>query len=45
VVHVNGRRDSPTKELIQEAFVTMVMTKEKQDWKIAAFQNTAVTSQ
>jgi uncharacterized protein (TIGR02246 family) len=44
VVHVSGRRDSPTKELVEETLVTMVMTKEKQNWKIAAFQNTAVAS-
>ena len=44
VVHVSGRRDSPTKELIEEALITMVMTKEKQGWKIAAFQNTAVVA-
>ena len=45
VVHVSGHRDSPTKELNQGAMITLVMTKEKQGWKIAAFQNTAVASQ
>lgn len=45
VVHVTGHRDGPTKELQQDAILTMVMTKEKQGWTIAAFQNTAVASQ
>src|SRR6185503_3367444 len=45
VVHVSGHRDSRTKELNQGAMITLVMTKEKQGWKIAAFQNTAVASQ
>lgn len=44
VVHVSGHRDGPTKELVQDAMITLVMTKEKQGWKIAAFQNTAVAS-
>ena len=42
VVHVNGHRDGPTKELIQDAILTMVMVKEKEGWSITAFQNTAV---
>jgi uncharacterized protein (TIGR02246 family) len=42
VVHVEGHRDGPTKELVQDAMLTLVMTKEKQGWTIAAFQNTAV---
>jgi uncharacterized protein (TIGR02246 family) len=42
VVHVKGRRDSPNQELNQGALITMVMTKEKTGWTIAAFQNTAV---
>jgi uncharacterized protein (TIGR02246 family) len=41
VVHLTGRRDGPTEELKQGAIVTLVMTKEKDGWKIAAFQNTA----
>jgi uncharacterized protein (TIGR02246 family) len=41
VVHVTGRRDGPTDNLKQGAIITMVMTKEKDGWKIAAFQNTA----
>ncbi len=41
VVHATGRRDGPTNDLKQGAIITMVMTKEKQGWKIAAFQNTA----
>jgi uncharacterized protein (TIGR02246 family) len=44
VVHVSGHRDGPTKELVQDAIVTLVMTKERQGWTIAAFQNTAVLS-
>lgn len=44
VVHVDGNRDGPTKELMQAARLTMVMTKEKQGWTIAAFQNTAVVN-
>ena len=42
VVHVNGHRDAPTKELVQDALLTLVMTKEKEVWTIAAFQNTVV---
>ena len=42
VVHVEGQRGSTTKELEQSAMLTLVMTKEKQGWTIAAFQNTAV---
>ena len=42
VVHVTGHRDGPTKELIQDAIVTLVMTKEQHGWTITAFQNTAV---
>jgi uncharacterized protein (TIGR02246 family) len=45
VVHVSGHREGPAKEPAQGAMITMVMTKEKQGWKIAAFQNTAVVSQ
>jgi uncharacterized protein (TIGR02246 family) len=45
VVHVSGHRDGPTKELTQDAVITMVMTKEKQGWTITAFQNTAVAPQ
>ena len=44
VVHVNGHRDGPTKELVQDALLTLVMTKEKEVWTIAAFQNTAVVA-
>ena len=44
VVHVEGRRTSPTKELAQDAMLTLMMTKEKQGWVIAAFQNTAVVT-
>lgn len=42
VVHVEGHRGGPTKELTQAAMLTLMMTKEKQGWVIAAFQNTAV---
>ena len=44
VVHVSGHRDGPTDELKQDAMLTLMMTKEKQGWVIAAFQNTAVIS-
>ena len=44
VVHVAGHRDGPTKELVQDAMLTLMMTKEKQGWVIAAFQNTAVAT-
>ena|SRR6185503_3957136 len=42
VVHVNGHRSAPTKDLEHDAMLTLVMTKEKAGWRIAAFQNTAV---
>ena len=42
VVHVTGHRDGPTKDLIQDAILTLVMTKEQNGWTITAFQNTAV---
>ena len=42
VVHVNGHREGPTKDLTQDAILTLVMTKDQQGWTIAAFQNTAV---
>jgi len=42
VVHVEGQRTGPTNELNQGAMLTLTMTKEKQGWVIAAFQNTAV---
>ena len=45
VIHVTGNRVGPTKELNQHAMLTLVMTKEKQGWTIAAFQNTAIDSQ
>ena len=44
VVHVNGHRDGQTKELVQDALLTLVMTKEKEVWTVAAFQNTAVVA-
>ena len=44
VVHVEGHRMSSTKELSQDAMLTLMMTKEKQGWTIAAFQNTAVAA-
>ena len=43
VVLVSGQRVGPTKDLAQEAMITLVMTKQKDGWLIAAFQNTAVT--
>lgn len=45
VVHVTGHREGPTKDLVQDAMLTLVMTKEKQGWTIAAFQNTAIVGQ
>ena len=42
VVHVSGQRVGPDKDLNQEAMITIVMTKQKDGWLIAAFQNTAV---
>lgn len=42
VVHVSGQRVGPTRELTEDAMITVVMTKEKQGWVIAAFQNTGV---
>jgi uncharacterized protein (TIGR02246 family) len=44
VIHVKGQRTSPASELNQGALITLIMTKEKQGWTIAAFQNTAVTT-
>ncbi len=38
VVHVEGHRTSATKELAQDAMLTLMMTKEKQGWVIAAFR-------
>jgi uncharacterized protein (TIGR02246 family) len=43
VIHVNGQRRGPTKDLEQDAMLTLVMTKDKEGWAIAAFQNTAVS--
>ena len=42
VVHVTGHRDGPTKDLTQDAILTLVMTKDQNGWTIAAFQNTGV---
>ena len=44
VVHVKGQRTGPTTELNQGALITLILTKEKQTWTIAAFQNTAIAS-
>jgi len=44
VVHVSGQRVGPTKDVVNDAMITVVMTKEKQGWTIAAFQNTAVAA-
>lgn len=44
VVHVKGQRGSSTPSLIQDAMITLFMTKEKQGWIIAAFQNTAIAT-
>ena len=42
VVHVSGQRVGPTKDVVNDAIITIVMTKQKDGWLIAAFQNTAV---
>jgi uncharacterized protein (TIGR02246 family) len=42
VVHVSGQRVGPTKDVVNDAMIILVMTKEKQGWVIAAFQNTGV---
>ena len=46
VVHVGGHRNASEneKELVTDAFITMVMVRDKQGWKIAAFQNTQVVA-
>jgi uncharacterized protein (TIGR02246 family) len=44
VAHVKAHRDGPTKELSTDAFLTLVLTKEKHGWTIAAFQNTQVVA-
>jgi uncharacterized protein (TIGR02246 family) len=46
VVHVTGHRDAPEneRELVSDAFMTMVMTREKDGWKIGAFQNTQIVA-
>jgi uncharacterized protein (TIGR02246 family) len=44
VVHVEGHRTSTTQALVQDAMLTLMMTREKQGWMIAAFQNTAVAT-
>ena len=44
IVHITGHKDAPEseKELVTDSLVSLVMTKDKQGWKIAAFQNTQV---
>jgi uncharacterized protein (TIGR02246 family) len=42
VVHVKGERTGPTDNLNQSAILTLIMTKEKEGWTIAAFQNTGI---
>ena len=46
VVHVTGSNKTPRdgEARVSEAIITLVMTKEKGEWKIAAFQNTEVTA-
>ena len=44
VAHVNAHRNGPGKELSPDALLTLVLTKEKQGWTIAAFQNTEVVA-
>ncbi|HVF23217.1 MAG TPA: SgcJ/EcaC family oxidoreductase [Pyrinomonadaceae bacterium] len=43
VVHVIGQRQGATKELAQDAIITLIVTKENGGWTIAAFQNTGIT--
>ena len=44
VVHFTGHRDAPKNEqqLVSDAIVTLIMTREKEVWRIAAFQNTQI---
>jgi uncharacterized protein (TIGR02246 family) len=44
IVHITSHKDAPEneRELVSNGLVTMVMTKDKEGWKIAAFQNTQV---
>ncbi len=44
LVHVSGHLDAPEKQLVSDASMTLVMTRDKQGWKIAAFQNTQVAN-
>jgi uncharacterized protein (TIGR02246 family) len=43
VVHVEGTRTGPSNEQFR-AMMTLTMTKEKDGWKIAAFQNTSIAN-
>lgn len=43
VVHVEGTRNGPGTEQ-SRAMITVTMTKERDGWKIAAFQNTSVAA-
>ena len=46
LVHVTGyRKASNPADPVSNAIVSMVMTKDKQGWKIAAYQNTQVADQ
>jgi uncharacterized protein (TIGR02246 family) len=45
LVHATGHRPAPNRaEPAHNAIVSMVMTKDKQGWKIAAFQNTQIVT-
>ena len=46
VVHITGHKDAPAseRELVSDAVLSMVMTKDKEGWRIAAFQNTQIAS-
>jgi uncharacterized protein (TIGR02246 family) len=44
VVHVNAHRDGPENEISVDALISMVMTRDKDGWKIAAFQNTQIVN-
>jgi len=45
VVHVDGHRDGPSPEFKSQAMISMVMTRDKDGWTIASFQNTQVQAQ
>ena len=42
VAHVSAQLSGPAKDTVNNAMITVTLTKEKQGWVIAAFQNTSV---